>query len=645
MLFDFHSPAIRVQCWVIGGNLKRVSIHIGLMFVILCPLGCGDEPTEPVTAATESTAAAVEPASKHSPVAVEPKTEPTPPPEPVIPPPPVVPKNTIDPGLIDALITAVQGTTKHPSLVQEIYKTHNHQPIFVDGKKNELATSVLPLLHDLASHAIDTTAWDLDPKTLTESALLTADTVDKQAALDLRLTQAIIDYVVEFRWIKRAHPFEFTKNPQTLIQKNHKAIVRDVLKALSAGANGLRAVWPQDDSYAVLRKELERYTLLEAQTDSQPKMPVVNLKPGLEGNNVTRLQQRLAFEAYYEGPIHGVYDEPTTEAVKLYQRTHQLSDDGHVGKKTVQSMNVPMTRRKQQIALGLQRWRESTSLRENATTFGRVNLPGFSMDIYEDGKHARRHRVIIGSNALDVDREGWKQGHLNRTPFLKTRIYQVILNPTWMVPQRIRKQEIEPALEKNPNLFEEKGYREITLSNGKTVIVQGSGEDNALGRVKFLLEKTNAIYLHDTDNRLLFRKNVRAFSHGCMRVHEALDFGKYLAQKYADKDEKKYKRLLRTKKPVPIRLEPALELYVEYNTVDITDGRATFLIDVYKYDKAFYNKDMPPRSSARYGAPNFRPYGVPMIPKKAYRALKAEGKPAPRKWPPEPPADLNPDQG
>jgi len=625
-----------------GVNLKRIVLVISLGISFLEPIGCGDEVTDPNTATSSTTAptpapavAPLDPSSAASSKAIE-----TAPVKPA--PKPVPPMATIDPALTAALATALQSVEDHKALIRAVYDDHQGQPIFVDGNENKNAGEMLQLLHDLPSHAIDPTALGLDLNTLNATTLSDAKTATAQASFDIRLTQAAVDYVLEFRWLRRAHPFKFTKEPEVLIEKNRQAIVDDVLNALSGGPKGLQDLWPKDESYAVLRKELVRYEALAAKDKERPKMPFLNVNPGSEGANVIRLQKRLAFEEYYNGPIHGQFDETTLAAVKQYQRSHQLTDDGQVGKKTARSMNVTMSRRKHQIALGLQRWRESQSLRENASTFGRVNLPGFTLDIFEEGKRVRRHRVIVGSNALDVDREGWRQGHLNRTPFLNTRIYQVILNPTWMVPNRIRKQEIEPALEKNPDLFTQKGYREVTLSSGKTVIVQGSGKNNALGRVKFLLEKTNAIYLHDTDKRHLFRKDVRAFSHGCMRVHEALDFGQYLAQTYAGKEEKDYKRLLATKKPVPIPLKTPLDLFVEYNTVDVVDERVAFLIDIYKYDFAYYQKNMPPKASVRYGSPVYRPASAPLIPYQTYKTLKAEGKPAPRHWPPKPEETVTP---
>ena len=51
-------------------------------------------------------------------------------------------------------------------------------------------------------------------------------------------------------------------------------------------------------------------------------------------------------------------------------------------------------------------------------------------------------------------------------------------------------------------------------------IVQGSGIDNALGIFKFNFNNKYSVYLHDTNERHLFTRTVRALSHGCVRVQE-----------------------------------------------------------------------------------------------------------------------------
>jgi murein L,D-transpeptidase YcbB/YkuD len=51
-------------------------------------------------------------------------------------------------------------------------------------------------------------------------------------------------------------------------------------------------------------------------------------------------------------------------------------------------------------------------------------------------------------------------------------------------------------------------------------VMQGSGDDNALGIMKFNFNNPYSVYLHDTNQRYLFKNASRALSHGCVRVEK-----------------------------------------------------------------------------------------------------------------------------
>ncbi len=180
-----------------------------------------------------------------------------------------------------------------------------------------------------------------------------------------------------------------------------------------------------------------------------------------------------------------------------------------------------------------------------------------------------------------------------------------------------------------------KGYRKVSSSKGE-FLIQGPGARNALGRVKFLLEKTNAIYLHDTDKPWAFDKAERALSHGCMRVHKALDLAKYVATTRAGLDDDRFSRILDSGNTRVLELEQPITVYTDYNTVGLSDaGEVIFYEDIYGYDKAFWRGKLPPRGWTRFGSPAMKPRKVPRIPFKQYLRLKREGGAAPMKWPPE----------
>lgn len=63
------------------------------------------------------------------------------------------------------------------------------------------------------------------------------------------------------------------------------------------------------------------------------------LRPGMEGEAVRFLQQRLTAKRVYSGPISGVFGPQTEAAVRQLQRTNNLTVDGIVGPATWSVLN------------------------------------------------------------------------------------------------------------------------------------------------------------------------------------------------------------------------------------------------------------------------------------------------------------------
>jgi murein L,D-transpeptidase YcbB/YkuD len=57
---------------------------------------------------------------------------------------------------------------------------------------------------------------------------------------------------------------------------------------------------------------------------------------------------------------------------------------------------------------------------------------------------------------------------------------------------------------------------------------QRIGDDNSLGILKFNFNNKHGVYMHDTDNRKLFGREMRAMSHGCVRLEKFIDFAGFL---------------------------------------------------------------------------------------------------------------------
>ena len=104
----------------------------------------------------------------------------------------------------------------------------------------------------------------------------------------------------------------------------------------------------------------------------------------------------------------------------------------------------------------------------------------------------------------------------------------ITVNPTWNVPPSIIQNEYLPALQQDPQAMERIGLKVEQNADGTVRIWQPPGDRNALGRIRFNFPNKFLVYQHDTPDKYLFAKDVRAFSHGCMRVENPLKYGEVL---------------------------------------------------------------------------------------------------------------------
>ncbi|MEC8024696.1 MAG: L,D-transpeptidase family protein [Myxococcota bacterium] len=466
-------------------------------------------------------------------------------------------------------------------------------------------------------------------------------TDDERAALEAHLGRALTRLVLEWRILRTAGPFK-------LISEAKVTKSRSLQKKLAQLAVMFGQAQTEEEALAIIDPPHPFYTGLVnayvayrnlSESGGCKTLPDRRLSRRSKGKHVQALETRLACEGYFAGEPDGIYDEALVEAVKSYQRHHELDVDGAIGSETVRSLNVPMSRRAQQLRLAVHRVRE-TRVRKMSDYYLVVNIPAYELRAVEEGKTIRRSKVIVGTNRLDDDKVALIQGHLNRTKLFTSRLYQVVINPSWILPERIAKGELKSSLAKDPDYLDKVRIREKTLGNGTKVFVQKGGEGNVLGKVKFLLEKSNAIYLHDTDKKYLFEEKRRDFSHGCMRVHEAVKFAQWLLEKDGW-DMKEVNRALGAEyaqRGMDLQNPPSF--MTEYLTVDLSvEGKPRFLTDIYKYDKAYYAAELPPKTKARWGSTRLRPRWVPLVPGALVKEWRAAGKVAPRdpNW--RPPAE------
>ncbi|HZJ02046.1 MAG TPA: L,D-transpeptidase family protein, partial [Gemmatimonadaceae bacterium] len=348
------------------------------------------------------------------------------------------------------------------------------------------------------------------------------------------------------------------------------ALVRAI--RVSALDKSLTSMRPQDPDYTALRKSLDQYQQLVIK-GGWPGVPEGKpAKPGerMAAERVSVLRQRLAAEGYLpaepaqNASANGVYDPALAGAVANFQAHHAIAVDSMLGKETLDALNQSAAYRAAQIAANLERLRWLP--RSFGSRYIYVNVPAFRLSAYDQGQKALDMKVIVGQDYED-----------KATPVFSDVMETVVFRPYWNVTPDIAAKEIFPKM--SSGYLAANNY-ELYQENGETRVRQKPGDKNALGLVKFLFPNDFNIYLHDTPNHELFEKDVRAFSHGCIRVEKPSE----LAQWVLGWDAGRVDAAMHGSDNNAVKVPQKIPVFITYGTAYIRDGQLYFGNDLYDRD-------------------------------------------------------------
>jgi murein L,D-transpeptidase YcbB/YkuD len=163
----------------------------------------------------------------------------------------------------------------------------------------------------------------------------------------------------------------------------------------------------------------------------------------------------------------------------------------------------------------------------------------------------------------------------------------VVVNPSWFVPQSIIQNELLPLYATDKNIFDRMGLEVKRGPDGHINVVQPPGAANALGRIKFNFPNKFQVYLHDTPEKRLFANEKRAFSHGCMRVEDPTKFGEVMlgmALAGPAPDSRQIERLVGQEEKI-FKLDKRPMVHLTYQTAYVDDaGKLIMRDDIYGFD-------------------------------------------------------------
>jgi len=507
-----------------------------------------------------------------------------------------------------------------PDPISEGYQKNHWKPIFIDSRfaLNQVGALLLDRLRTLENEAIDPRPFkiedlcqSLDRLDQCRSALQAADPgiEDSRAesvfhAQPSAFTseasanqytgprpppgenpQGILEgYQESFRAASEADIrlttafFLFAKEMDPFLQKEQS------LQALSGEiplSKFFKELEPKTFNYEALRSAYQSYRKLAAQGAQQRVSMPSKVRNDESGNHIRDLQKRLQQEQFYSGTITGVYDAETQRAVKQFQAANLLDPDGTVGKRTQELLNVSFQQKADLIAYALKAVRQSPS--REYSRFVRINIPQFMLEYYKDGQFQEAHKIVVGKETGKKVKFRGKMVGENQTPTLTSTIEQLILNPRWYVSDRIRL-ELDTEAKSDPQWFTKHGYVNMSARYpwGAPRLFQSPGPKNAIGRVKFEFPNPYAVYLHDTPLKHLFARSRRDFSHGCIRVENALGLADTLLRDDANPYAEKMNSVLEGDRQIFVKLSKPVPISVEYIPVVVAgSSQVVFAGDLY----------------------------------------------------------------
>ncbi|MDX2204754.1 MAG: L,D-transpeptidase family protein [Hyphomicrobiaceae bacterium] len=464
-----------------------------------------------------------------------------------------------------------------------------------------------------ASHAMAEIAkaddWGLEAKQFELPSAQVEREPRQLAAAEIKLSLAALKYARHARG-GRVEPLQLSPNLDQKLALRDPAVVLESLAQTDKPGDYLLTLHPQHEQFRKLRLALLKAR--GADSASEPEAaPFVSLpdgptlKSGSKHAQVPLLRKRLGLNGRADDDI---FDAELAEALKAFQRDKGLQATGQLTPRTRQVLNAgapkPVVKGRTlaaKLVLNMERWRWMPE--DMGAYHVWQNTPEYTVRVIKDGAVVHQARVVVG-----------KVG--NQTPVFSARMQYVIFHPEWGVPDSIKVKEILPYLKPAQDDFfgslfggggggaDTRVLQKHNLrvsQNGKVVdasqvdwsqadirrytFIQPAGSTNVLGVVKFRFPNKHDVYMHDTPQRDLFSREVRTFSHGCVRVQNPVQLAEVLLAQDKGWTPEYIKGIIAAGQTQDIELTNRIPVHLSYfTTVAAADGSISVFDDIYGHD-------------------------------------------------------------
>jgi murein L,D-transpeptidase YcbB/YkuD len=356
-----------------------------------------------------------------------------------------------------------------------------------------------------------------------------------------------------------------------------------------------KSLTPLEERHSQLIESLQEYRNMQDMGKIPYSKNFKGFKFGDIDDNILKIKKRLAIEGDF--PKKSVYNEyfnkELMDAMQSYKSRYNLEQNNLIDKIMIYYMNKPIHLQVQSIIDNLDKLKVFPNRFPNEYIL--INIPDFTMDYYRDGVSILHMNAVIGRDKRP-------------TPLFSSSMTYLVLNPTWNIPENLVRKDLIPTLIKEPDYMEKHNiqvyngwkskkniknfdiskllpYQDESKGHIPYRFVQLPGDENALGRIKFMFPNKYSVYLHDTDNKSLFSRRYRVYSSGCMRIQKPFELLEVLKSRLKKRDIKKIPELRESLKTATMRFTHPLPVQTAYFTVFKRDGLTYFRKDIYGYDK------------------------------------------------------------
>ncbi|MDJ0927649.1 MAG: L,D-transpeptidase family protein [Gammaproteobacteria bacterium] len=475
-------------------------------------------------------------------------------------------------------------------LLPELYAARNFQPLWTRPGRLD---SLIELLETAPAHGLDPEDYVVDHLQTARAQAASGGSLD-QADLDILATEAFVRFGYHQRFGK--------VNPQNLDANINfrRDLVDDQepiesIQALIASERPIRDVidefFARGAYYRGAQQVLAAYREIEAAGGWPAVTAGATLREGDDDPRVAEMRRRLA--ATGDLPAGADldstrYNADVVAAVRVFQERHVLDADGIAGAQTVAAMNVPVQTRIDQLRLTLERLRWVQQ--EISPEFLAVNIAGFRTFLFRDGDDIWETRVMVGRP-------------YRQTPVFRGDIRYLEFNPTWTIPPGILRNDVLPAIKRDPNYLRDRNISVIDRDGRKVdpatvdwnkytrgvpyTLRQEPGPDNALGLIKFIFPNEHFVFLHDTPSRALFGRSERTFSSGCIRVENPFELAELLLNDAERWDADAIQNVVDSRQTRRVNLQEKFPVLIFYLTAVVDPKEPPrFMKDVYNRDPA-----------------------------------------------------------